>query len=149
MDDDTRQALIEFLRDAMKKGYAIEQLKQMLLERGISEYDSNGLIRFAQSSVVSYEIPKNTFAPRMVAFLGLTIMVAIYVIRILFFQPPLKEPTLFLKLVSGFWPVVFPILANIINFIKYRESFARGLFITCIAFGLLILFVIILAMLGF
>ena len=148
MDNYTRQVLIEFLKDAFQKGYSSEQLKNMLLEKNISDFDANALIRFAQASVVRYEVPENTFTPILFIFLSLGIMAAVYFLKIFQFASPDKELSIFIKFLKGFWPLIFPLIANLVNFIHFRKSSARGLFITAIAIGLLILLVIILSVLG-
>lgn len=149
MDDNAWQTLIDFSRDALRKGYNSDYLKKMMLNKGISESETNDIIRFAQFSVISVKEPaEDTFVPRLIVFLSLAIMVFTYVIKIVYFRPPQEEFNLGLRILIGFWPVAFPILANLINLVWYRKSFGRGFFITFVATGLLVLLVIVLAKLG-
>lgn len=145
-----RQAIIDFLKDGLKKGYSMDQLKDILLMNGIQESEAKELLRFVQASVVPLEeMPENKFTPKLFVYIGLSLMVISYAIKIfLFAMPEESGSSLVRKVLNGFWPVLFLIIANIINFIYFRKSFARGLFITFIAIGLLILLVIILSMLG-
>lgn len=147
MDDSSRQRLVEFARDAISKGYTSDQLMQMMFQNRVSEKEAQDILKFVQYSVSS-EIPENIFVPKLIVLGGIGLMAAVYVIKIFMFQAPAASSNLLLKIINGFWPLVFPIAANIINFAKYRKSFARGLFISGVAIGLLVLLVIVLAMLG-
>lgn len=145
-----KQLLIDFIKDGLSKGYSPSDLKNNLMMNGVSEPEANEIIRFAQASVVPLEeIPENKFTPKLIVYLSFFIMVITYAVKIFLFAVPKEELSLIMKVVNGFWPAIFPVIANIINLVYFRKSFARGLFITMIAFGLLVLLVITLAMLGF
>lgn len=145
-----KQLLLDFIKDGLNKGYSASELKSNLITNGVSEAEANELLRFAQASVVPLEeIPENKFTPKLFVYLSLLLMVIAYAVKILLFAVPKEESSLIFKVVNGFWPLIFPLIANAINLIYFRKSFARGLFITIIALGLLVLLVIILAMLGF
>lgn len=145
-----KQLLLDFIKDGLNKGYSASELKSNLITNGVSEAEANELLRFAQASVVPLEeIPENKFTPKLFVYLGLLLMVIAYAVKILLFAVPKEESSLIFKVINGFWPVIFPLMANAINLIYFRKSFARGLFITIIALGLLVLLVIILAILGF
>src|SRR3989338_1823610 len=145
-----KQLLIDFVKDGLNNGYSPSDLKNNLLMNGVSESEANEIIRFAQASVVPVEeIPENKFTPKLIVYLSFFLMVIAYVVKIFLFAVPKEELSLMMKVVNGFWPAIFPIIANVINLIYFRKSFARGVFITIIALGLLVLLVITLAMLGF
>jgi magnesium-transporting ATPase (P-type) len=156
------QQLVDYVKDGLSKGYTEDQLRKILLDHGVAKEEANEALQAAKGVLVEKrETVKETVPPQtmdvkditkqrlyasIVTLAGIVLMIIVYLFRIFFLPEPTQESTGAVAFIKAFWPFVFPVIANIVNFVYFRKKFVLGLAITIITILILVLFIIILMM---
>ncbi len=80
--------------------------------------------------------------------IGFALMLIVYSSRLFREVPDASAMGLGLKLIKGFWPLFFPVVANTINFFVFRKHFRLYLIVSLITLLVLFAAVVLLATLG-
>lgn len=135
-----------YVKEGLSKGYTEEQLKQILVDHKVPPQDITDAFNLvhglsAQNESIQQK-PHDRLYSWMLILGGLFLMIAGYIYKI--FQninaESTEELSAAMNIVYGFWPLAFPICANIANRLMFRRRFL---------FGLIFTIVIILALVGF
>lgn len=150
--DKRREALLDFVEQAIERGYPDSQIRQKLLDNGISWVEAASLLTVAKSDTgkpATNEEPndekvKSSLPPLLLTLAGLVMMVFIYFYRLLngMFNYPVLGP------LNTVWPLIFPIMTNVLNFMFFRKKFLFNLILSLIVIILLAMILAILPLIG-
>lgn len=150
--DKRRQALLDYIKEAFKRGYSEIQLRRSLLEHGIAGIEAASLLKEAKKEVapvaVEEAVPgktKHRLPALLIAIAGIVVAVVVYLYR---FVSPGNLNFEELGSLNTVWPLAFPILANIINLIFFRKRFLFDLIITLVVLILLLGLILLLTFFG-
>lgn len=137
--------LIDYVKEALRKGYSDKDIINLLKEHNIEDYIIKKVMKEAKEDLDSKSIYER-ISPIMIITSSLIIMVCVYIIKAMSEGSELSP---FLTLLNGFWPLIFPLSANLINYYYFRKSFFKGMIITFSALLFLIFLLVLLLQLGF
>lgn len=150
--DKRRELLVTYVKDALSKGYSEAQLRKNLLDNGISWVEAASILTVARSELgmkgqeAEQKIEKNRsgLPPVLIALAGLLAMILVYFYRLLdgMFDYDVLGP------LNVVWPLVFPIISNVVNFVFFRKRFLFSLILTLIVIILLVMVLAILSLIG-
>ena len=136
--------LVSYIKEGLAKGYSAEQLKNAMLAQNVPIESVEEAFNFIQ--LERHEVIRKDHYILLIT-LGILVMLIIYLLRV--FNPPPIEGSTLTKVVRGFWPFIFPIVANFANLIFYRKSFVKGLLLTFIIILIMAMIVVGFAFMGY
>ncbi len=136
--------LVTYIKEGLAKGYSAEQLKNAMLAQNVAVELVDEAFDFVK--LERHEVRKDHYLLLVIG--GVLLMLLVYLFRI-FSAPPPAGGSTFGRVISGFWPLAFPILANVANALFYRKSFIKGLVLTFIILIFMVLLVVGFAFLGY
>lgn len=135
--------LVSYIQEGLAKGYSAEQLKNAMLSQNVPIEAVDEAFNFIK--LERHEVRKDHYI--LLITLGILTMLIIYLLRV--FNPPPVEGSTLSKVIRGFWPFIFPILANLANLLFYRKSFVKGLLLTFIVILVMAMIVVGFAFMGY
>ncbi|MBU4351478.1 MAG: hypothetical protein KKA65_02240 [Nanoarchaeota archaeon] len=151
--EERREILVNYVKDALSKGYSESVLRKHLLDNGVSWVEAASILTVAKTELglngnskeEIVEKPQSGLPPVLIALAGLFGMIIIYFYRMLngMFNYSVLGDSL-----NAVWPLVFPIMSNMVNLVFFRKKFLFSLILTLVVIIILAMILTILPLIG-
>ena len=150
--EERRELLVNYVKDALSKGYSEQDIRKLLLDNKVSWVEAASLLTVAKTDLglngnkVEETIEKNhsSLPPVLIALAGLLGMIIIYFYRMLngMFNYSVLGP------LNAVWPLIFPIISNVVNLVFFKKRFLFSLVLTLVIIIVLAMILAVIPLIG-